>query len=175
MSDPISSHAGPLVDLAAVHAPLRHGLPEIMAEWTAIAAEEPWLALPTQYRTDSLPEVLGSVIDATFGDGDHDGLAHSLVGAAARHGESRREQAFDSDLLFREYYFLRHAVARYLCRTVDSPRCHDLLLDVDYVLTIAQRGSLYGYHRAELEKSGRWSDILTQAAGELRVLRARRS
>lgn len=160
---------------AELHDRLIRSIAEIMAEWTAVAAEEPWIALPREYRLNSLPLVLTTVFDATFGGGDADALAERLAQAAAEHGESRRGQGFDTDLLFREYYFLRHAIERYLCEVLRQPRCHELLLDVDYVLTTAQRQSLYGFHRAELERTGQWAEVTARARGELLALRTRRA
>ena len=41
-------------------------VPEILAEWQAVATEEPWMTLPDRDRFDSLPEVVRGLLDAAL-------------------------------------------------------------------------------------------------------------
>jgi hypothetical protein len=63
-------------------------VPEILAEWQAIAAEEPWMTLPEQERFDSLPDVLRGLVHAALCQPNERAAYLAHVEAAAKSASS---------------------------------------------------------------------------------------
>lgn len=91
--------------------------------------------------------------------------------AAARHGEERRTQGLDTEVIFREYHFLRVSLWQYLQNLVDDEGSRlKAISRVDMAISIASRASLYGHHRPELEEAGDWPERVIRLADESRLL-----
>jgi hypothetical protein len=135
---------------------------EILKTWTEITATEPWMALPVTHRLDALPIVTAALVDAalTPGRGRVDRYRR-FVYAAAEHGETRRKQGFDRELLFTEHYLLREAIWQFLTRT-HPDHATDAVLHLDAAVTVGTRASLVGFHREEFTEKGRWPAILEE-------------
>lgn len=135
---------------------------EILQAWTRITAVEPWMSLPSHHRLDALPTVTIALVDAalTPGSGRTDRY-RAFVRAAAEHGETRRQQGFDRELLFTEQYLLREAIWQFLMRAHPDDAA-DAVLRLDAAVTVGTRASLVGFHRQEFTANGRWPTILEE-------------
>lgn len=137
---------------------IREHVAEILAEWDGITRQqEPWSALPTDERIDHLAPLVLDVAEASLR------RPHSLEGherellTAAEHGRYRREQGFHSDVITKEYYFIRQAIWRYIKKVEpEGKRRFEAIRNIDTSLMLVTRAGLFGYHRPELEKQGRW-------------------
>lgn len=146
-------------------AALERDVPELLAEWTAITAEEPWLSLPAEHRLNSIPIVVENLIRVALGGGED---RRSLVIASGiEHGESRRSTGMPYELIMTEYYLLREAMWRRVQRVLPAELRAPAILRIDRTITVSQRAALLGYHRRELEASGRWVNSLNSLAEEL--------
>jgi hypothetical protein len=143
---------------------------EILVEWNALAVERPWHELPDTHRLDSLPEVITGLIEAAIcSPGDRE-LHRQHVGAAAIHGEERRSQGFDQELLLTEYYLMREAIWRILRRHGSHARRTEAILRIDAALNLATRASLAGYHRSEYQNAGKWPQALDELVDQSPLL-----
>ena len=144
-------------------------VPEVMGAWQALAAAEPWLSLPDEHRFDSLPDVVSHLLDAALCQPNDATAYRAKVEVAAKHGTDRRVRGFEQDLLFAEFHLLRGAiwdvVRRHYPAAVDGA-----LLRVDAAISAATRASLYGFHRAELQRAGQWPGILERIVSESPLL-----
>jgi hypothetical protein len=61
------------------------------------------------------------------------------------------------DSLFTEYDHIRTATWKHLKDLVDSPTSYDAIFVIDGLLSIASRGTVLGFHRAEMEANGLWT------------------
>jgi hypothetical protein len=136
-------------------------VPEILAEWQAVAIEEPWMALPEHQRFDSLPDVLCGLLDAAICQPNAPAAYRTHVETAAKHGTDRRTQGFPRDLILTEFYLLREAIWRVIRRRYPAD-AGTAVLRVDNALTIAMRASLLGFHRGQLEAAGQWPAAIDQ-------------
>jgi hypothetical protein len=137
-------------------------VPEILAEWQTVAAEEPWMALHEHERLDSLPEVVRGLLDAALRLPNARAVYLTHV-AAAKHGTDRRAQGFAHDLILTEYYLLREAIWRVIRRRYPTD-AGTAVLRIDNALATATRASLLGFHRDQLESAGHWPGALEQLA-----------
>ena len=138
-------------------------VPEVMAEWQALASEEPWHTLPNAHRFDSLPDLVAGLLDASVCQPNDRAAYRAKLEAAATHGSTRRTQGFAHDLLLTEHYLLREAIWRVLRRRYPDDAT-TLVLRVDSAVTAATRASLHGFHRAEIERAGRWPAVIDELA-----------
>jgi hypothetical protein len=147
-------------------------VPAILAEWQAVAREEPWLSLPEEHRFDSIPDLLRELLRAALCGREAAPRAYrAMVESAVEHGRQRRGQGFAHDLILSEYYLLREAVRRHLARTRAGGRgAVGDLLRVDAAISVATHASVLGYHRAEIEALGRWPAVIEGVAGEWRLV-----
>lgn len=139
---------------------------EIVMDWEGVTRTEPWLLLPKGYGIDHLPEVAEALIEAAICAPKRQEAQRKLIRDSAKHGHDRREQQFGQDNVLVEYQLLRAAMEILLRRVAGPERAARALIQVDAAISIATRASLFGYHRAELEKSGRWPAILDELVGE---------
>lgn len=131
---------------------------EVMVEWQEITREEPWLSLPAEHRTDSLPVVVLALVDVALSAAPGRKEDEALVTAAVKHGHDREAQGFTQPLLFAEYHLLRTALWRYLrTRHAHAPGA---MIGIDAAITVATSASLLGFHRDELEATGRWPRVV---------------
>lgn len=146
---------------------LESDIPQLLVELTSITSEEPWLSLPADERLDSIPRVVRDLVHAALTDPAPAQCRGRLIESAIAHGEHRRQQEFAHDVLFTEYYLLREATWRRV-RAIVAPELRtEVILRIDHTITVSQRAALLGYHRRELEASGRWASSLNALAAEL--------
>lgn len=143
---------------------LKEHLPEIMVEWSVIAADEPWVALPEGERIDGLPQVLESLITVALFDPLRTEAHEKLVHVAGLHGIQRRDTAQPGDVIFREYYLLRNAIWSVLSRESRDPDVYDAMIHLDAAINTALRASLFGFHLVELEGEETYEQRLRQLA-----------
>ena len=166
---------------------LKVGTPEVIGLWEDASHQQPWLLLPEHDRVDHIPEVIECVADAVLCEQPtRDGLLR-LAQIAAKHGEDRIAQGMPDILVLNEYHLLRDAIWAFFRRLAHSrydgsgagrvgaeaaasaPRptaAAEAILRVDTALTVATRASLLGYHRAHLERSGRWEGAMERLVDE---------
>lgn len=131
---------------------------EVMVEWQEITRAEPWLSLPDEHRTDSLPGVVLALADVALRGAPGPAEDEELVVAGVRHGRARFEQGFPQALLFTEYHLLRSALWQYLRGR--HANAADAMIRIDGAITIATSASLLGFHRDELEVKGKWPTVV---------------
>lgn len=139
---------------------------EIMAEWERLCCDAPWNALPENHRVDALPGVLAAAIDAASRT-DERGCRMAVVDAAIKHGQDRRAQGFELQVLFTEFYFLREAIWRTLREITEADSAYETVLPIDHALTVATRATVAGFHRQEFESQGRWAEKVDALADEM--------
>lgn len=139
---------------------------EILAEWEGLCSDAPWDALPENHRLDALPGVLAAALEAASKNDARD-CRTAVVHAAIKHGEDRRAQGFELQVLFTEFYFLREAMWRTLRKIADAPRAYEAVLPIDHALTVATRATVAGFHRQEFEEQGRWAEKVNALADEM--------
>jgi hypothetical protein len=144
---------------------LKARVDEILRDWERIFVEEPWMSLPATHRLDALPDVTRAMCDAALSlDPSRTDAWRQYVLAASEHGEMRRRQGFDKELLFTEHYLLRHAMSGYVLR-IRPALAGAAVLRLDAAVTIGTRASLLGFHRSEFEARGRWPAVLEELWG----------
>lgn len=144
---------------------------EIVERWLEAAREEPWFSTPEEKMIDELPRVIRRLADVALRAPADRELHREKVMAAAKHGEERRGQGIGTEVIFREYHFLRVSLWRYLQDLVDDEATRlRAITRVDMAISIASRASLYGHHRPELEEAGDWPERVERLADESRLL-----
>jgi hypothetical protein len=150
---------------------LTERVPEILVEWNALAVERPWHDLPETHRLDSLPAVVTGLIEAAVCEPDDRRAHRAKVYAAAEHGRQRRDQAFDDELILTEFYLMREAIWRVLCRQRNMAARSEAIMLIDSAMNLATRASLAGYHQAEYEARSRWPQALEELVDQSPLLR----
>ncbi|HEX5829673.1 MAG TPA: hypothetical protein VFY16_01755 [Gemmatimonadaceae bacterium] len=138
-------------------------LPAILDEWESMVAGEPWGSLPRASRRNDLPGVLRALVRAMLGASGNAEAYRAFVRAAIGHGEVRRRQAFERELLFTEISLLRLALWSHVQRACgDGTSMVDVMLRLDTGLGIGIRAALAGYYRAEYVALGNWAQVVEQ-------------
>jgi hypothetical protein len=128
----------------------------IMAGWDRKADELPWSALEQKERQNDLAGVVTRVIDCAMSPAPREDRVNVLIDAACAHGEYRRRQGVDVPSMFAEYDKIRAATWEKLRNLVPAPTSYDAIFVIDGLLSVATRGTILGYHRAEMEANGLW-------------------
>jgi len=128
-----------------------------MAAWDRSADELPWSGLEEGERQNNLANVITRLIDCAMSAASREGRVTALIDAACAHGEFRRNQGVEVQSLFTEYDKIRTATWRQVQALAEAPTSYDAIFVIDGLLSIATRGTILGYHRAELEANGLWS------------------
>jgi hypothetical protein len=150
---------------------IHQDIAEIVDRWVHAAEEEPWFSTPREEMIDELPVVIRRLADVALLKPDSEAFHREKVRAAARHGEERRTQGFPTEVIFREYHFLRVALWRYLNERVQDDHSRlEAITRIDMAISIASRASLYGHHRPELEQAGDWPERVEQLSAESELL-----
>jgi hypothetical protein len=150
---------------------IHRDVPQIVERWLEAAAKEPWFETPEEKMVDELPHVIRRLADVALRTPGDEELHKEKVRAAARHGEERREQGMNTEVIFREYHFLRIALWEYLQELMEDDRARlDAITRVDMAISVASRASLYGHHRPELEEAGEWPERVERLVAESRLL-----
>ena len=150
--------------MEAIRRDVHEHIAEIMVEWREITRDEPWLSLPEEHRTNSLPAVALALVDVALRDRPQGADYEAVVVAAAKHGRTRGEHAFPISLIFTEYHLLREALWRHL-RTRFAQAAGAMVL-VDSAITVATSASLFGFNRDQLEATGAWPAVLQELIDE---------
>ena len=157
----ISSAAPPPL-LATLCADLNAHLPDIVEEWQALIDARLRHGTPTTVVAPEgdLSELTHVVLDAALcadrEPAEYERALRALLRVAAHHGATARAKGADREAVFTEYETLREAVWRHV-RPMAVTESGVAIVRVDDTLSIAVRASLQGYHRRELEASGRWT------------------
>ena len=135
---------------------------EIMADWDRNTDDLPWSALEAGERQNDLASVITRVIDCAMSPASRDERVDAMITAACRHGVYRRKQKVEVHTIFTEYDVVRAATWRQLKTLVDAPTSYDAIFVIDGLLSVATRGTVLGYHRAEMETNGLWDKHLAE-------------
>lgn len=150
--------------MASLCEDLARHVPKIVERWAALVEARAQHGLPSGPLVGEEPsELTRAVLDAAL-CAPNDAAAYAdalrtVVRLAARHGALSRMRDLDRDALFTEYEVLREAVWRHV-RPLAATESAGVIVRVDDTLSIATRASLQGYHRPELEASGRWTSAI---------------
>lgn len=140
---------------------------EILRLWEEALDDEPWIHLQPPERTDHVPRMVDALAEAALVSPTDAGAHRAALEAAVAHGEHRRRHGFTEAMLLEEYHFLREALWRFIKRHEPDPgRRLETIARIDVATTMASRAGLSGYHRAALEKEGRWAGALDQLISE---------
>lgn len=112
----------------------------------AVTNREPWTRLSREERINHLPPLLGALLTSALVAGDQRGAGAELVENATIHGQHRRQQRFDEEILLDEYYLLRDHAYRVLRAHHTPDEIIEITLRLDPAITIASVASLRGYH-----------------------------
>lgn len=129
--------------------------PDVLRAMEEAGEEQPWLALPKGYDLDNLRDLLVHLAEVSWGE-NHETAFSQLMWTAATHGEHRLRAGFSEALLLTEYHLLRQRAWEYLIERFDDSMGTQAVLHLDHAITDATSASLFGYHRAALERKGRW-------------------
>ncbi|HUR91424.1 MAG TPA: hypothetical protein VMY38_02005 [Gemmatimonadaceae bacterium] len=127
---------------------------EIMADWDRNTDVLPWSALERGERQNDLSSVVTRVIDCAMSGAPREERVNAMITAACRHGEYRRRQNVEVPSIFMEYDVVRSATWRQLKAIADAPTSFDAIFVIDGLLSVASRGTILGYHRAEMQANG---------------------
>jgi hypothetical protein len=141
---------------------------EIMADWDRNTDELPWSELEATERQNNLAGVITRVIDCAMGSASREERVNAVIDAACVHGGFRRQQGVDVASLFLEYDKIRGATWRQVKQLADSPTGYEAIFVIDGLLSIATRGTILGFHRAEMEANGLWSKHLRELKDSVR-------
>lgn len=132
-------------------------IPGIMADWDRNTEELPWSGLKAGERQNNLVSVITRVIDCAMSSASRTERVNALIQAAANHGQSRRTQGVEVEVLFAEYDKLRVATWQKLRELVPAPTSYDAIFVIDGLLSIGSRATALGYHRDEMIAGGLWT------------------
>jgi len=141
---------------------------EIMAVWDRNTDELPWSGLEAAERQNNLASVITRVIDCAMSSAPREQRVDAMIAAACAHGEFRRKQAVDVPSIFVEYDKVRTATWQQLKTLVGAPTSYDAIFVIDGLLSISTRGTVLGFHRAEMEKIGLWQKHLNELKDSVR-------
>jgi hypothetical protein len=108
------------------------------------------------------------VIDCAMSSGARSERVESLIDAACAHGEFRRNQGVAVESLFLDYDKIRAATWNQLKDLADAATSFAAIFVIDGLLSIATRGTILGYHRAEMEANGLWDKHRTELRDSVR-------
>lgn len=153
----ISTRDDEVATYARLYPLLLGEMDEIMADWDRSTDELPWSGLEESDRQNNLVSVITRVIDCAMSPAPREERVTALIDAACSHGDSRRQQGVDVESLFIEYDKLRGATWRQIQALARAPTTYDAIFVIDGLLSIATRGTVLGYHRAEMQANGLWA------------------
>ncbi len=136
---------------------------DVLERWAKIADHEPWLALPGDLSFDHLPDLVRGLASAAACGRKRRDVHPEPIRMALKHGETRRNDGFDEDLVFREYHLLRRAIWDYIRERWGKERdAVDAIMRLDSGITVSTAASLRGFHRDTLEAAGRWDSVVQE-------------
>jgi len=141
---------------------------EIMAAWDRSTDELPWSGLEESDRQNNLVSVITRIIDCAMSSASREQRVTALIDAACAHGDARRQQRVDVQSLFVEYDKLRAATWRQIKALASAPTTYEAIFVIDGLISIATRGTVLGYHRAEMQANGLWLKHRTELQQSVR-------
>jgi len=132
---------------------------------------EPPLRLPADHDLGGLPQVIHDLIEVSLLQPRSLAAHQEKIADAVRHGEWRRTHGSPERIIFEEFAALREALRRYLA-TCDSPRWvkREAIMRLDMAISVAELGSIRGYHRAAFEQAGLWESLVVNLAQQSPLL-----
>jgi hypothetical protein len=164
----ISARDAEVAAYATLYPLLLGELGEIMAAWDRSTDELPWSRLEESDRQNNLVSVITRVIDCAMSSAPREDRVTALIDAACAHGDARRQQRVDVQSLFIEYDKLRAATWRQIQALAEAPTTYEAIFVIDGLLSIATRGTVLGYHRAEMQANGLWLKHQTELQESVR-------
>lgn len=158
----VNARAAEVENYARLYPLLLAEIDEIMNNWDRNTDDLPWSALEQSERQNDLCGVVTRVIDCAMSPASREERVDAMVAAACRHGESRRRQKVDVPSIFREYDVVRAGTWQQLKTLTTAPTSYDAIFVIDGLLSVATRGTILGYHRAEMEANGLWAKHLEE-------------
>lgn len=150
--------------MGAICANLRASLPDVLEELKETISDLS-IDVPTDRHLAALPEVVVGMVEASVSDPQDVALHRACIEVAANHGEWRRRQNCPEDVLHREYAVVRETLNRHVARQeLPQKRITEALIRIDMAATVATLASIRGFHRLELEQTGRWEGSLDRIA-----------
>lgn len=133
----------------------------IVDRWRTIGASEPWHALPEDLDFDHLPTLIRDLAGAALCTEFDRALCRQVVETSSAHGTHRGEEGFGEALLYREYHLLRRALWEQMSAVHgQTATVHYATMRLDALISLANAASLHGLNRDDLQKQGRWPDVL---------------
>ena len=129
---------------------------KVVASWVALSDRPPWDRLTTADRIDHLAPLLESLFRAVFEETPERTHRAEMIRDAATHGEERRAQGYDEEIILEEYYLLRDLLWTELRARLPAAEAAPIIVRVDAALSLASAACLRGMHREALEASGQW-------------------
>lgn len=137
-------------------------LRQAVREWRAFTCgQQPWTAMPCDDRTGELRPVTSELLDVAFRNRSERQSLAKLIWAAAEHGGYRRAQLCAEGLLFADYAYLREAVRMTILKSdLPARTIRIVLANAERATRVANRASIRGFHRPELEGTPEWPACL---------------
>jgi hypothetical protein len=133
---------------------------KVVASWVALSDRPPWDRLTTADRIDHLAPLLESLFRAVYEETDHRTYRAEMIRDAATHGEERRAQGYDEEIILEEYYLIRDLLWTELRARLAPGDAAPIIIRVDAALSLASAACLRGMHREALEAAGQWPRAL---------------
>ena len=133
---------------------------KVIASWVALSDRPPWDRLTTAERIDHLAPLLASLFRAVFEETPERTHRAEMIRDAATHGEERRAQGYDEEIILEEYYLIRDLLWTELRARLAPGDAAPIIIRVDAALSLASAACLRGMHREALEAVGQWPGVL---------------
>lgn len=133
---------------------------KVVASWVALSDRPPWARLTTGERIDHLAPLLESLFRAVFEETTERTHRAEMIRNAATHGEERRAQGYDEEIILEEYYLIRDLLWTELRARLPAGEATPIIIRVDAALSLASAACLRGMHRQALEAAGQWPAVL---------------
>ena len=133
---------------------------KVVASWVALSDRPPWDRLTTAERIDHLAPLLDSLFRAVLEETANRTYRAAMIRDAAAHGEERRAQGYDEEIILEEYYLIRELLWTELRARLPAADAAPIIVRVDAALSLASAACLRGMHRTSLEATGKWPGAL---------------
>lgn len=118
----------------------------ITARLKLVMDREPWTSLPESQRVDHLPDLLGALLRMAFDPEREAGHRDEVLEFARLHGVDRRNQGFEEEVIFEEYYLLRSEACTGLRAFHEERALESIIPRLDAAISLATLASLRGLH-----------------------------
>jgi hypothetical protein len=146
---------------------VQHRLQEILHDWRRVAAQELHRRVPHELGFGALHDLIPALAEAALVRPDSHQARRDLVRAAARHGETRKQESHTEHLLMLEHASLQRTLARFVERTAADPDARaEAIARIDVAIVLCMRAAMHGYERPEREAEGAWPQVVERLAEE---------